>query len=154
MIYFVQLASGAIKIGHTDDLDQRLAGLTSHYGGPVALLATMPGDPEKEAEIHERFAHLRFGRKEQFRPARELLDFIDRPLLVAADPGSVEPNPCRPRESLPVVVAGTPDWKQWLEDYAASRRMTVPDLIDWALEEKAERDGFRRPPLRRKKRAS
>jgi hypothetical protein len=61
VIYFAQLPGGSIKIGTTNDVDARLSGLANHYGTELALLATMPGDRSVEAEMHERFSHLRLG---------------------------------------------------------------------------------------------
>ena len=90
MIYFAQLPGGSIKIGTTVDVEARLQSLESHYGTELALLATMPGDRSVEAEIHERFSHLRLGRTEQFQPAADLMAFIGRPLLVDPNPDAVE----------------------------------------------------------------
>jgi hypothetical protein len=91
VIYFAQsIEGGPVKIGATDDVARRLGQLEAHYGRPLALLATLPGGRDEEAEIHERFAHLRLGRTEQFRPAAELMKFINRPLLVGANPDAVE----------------------------------------------------------------
>lgn len=90
MIYFAQTPTGSIKIGCSDDVETRLGQLANHYGAGLSLLATMQGGRKREAEIHERFAHLRLGRTEQFRPAQELLDFIGKPLLVSANPDAVE----------------------------------------------------------------
>jgi hypothetical protein len=56
----------------------------------------MEGDREREADIHGRFAHLRLGRTEQFRPGADLMAFIGRPLLVNPDPDAVEIHPNRP----------------------------------------------------------
>jgi hypothetical protein len=39
----------------------------------------MEGGPKEEQQIHERFSHLRFGRKEQFRPGPDLMEFIGLP---------------------------------------------------------------------------
>jgi hypothetical protein len=102
LIYFAQTPTGSIKIGCTENLDVRLDQLRAHYGAELALLATMPGDRSTEAEIHGRFAHLRFGRSEQFKPARELMEFIGKPLLVGADPEMVE---AAPRKWFPPGVA-------------------------------------------------
>jgi hypothetical protein len=94
MIYFAQAVDGGpIKISCSQDIDNRLLQLKDHYGRPIALLATKPGDFDTEAEIHARFAHLRLGRTEQFRPAPELMEFIGRPLLTAPDPDAIEPMP-------------------------------------------------------------
>lgn len=98
MIYFMQpTAGGPVKIGHAGNVDIRHAQLESHYGCELVVLATMDGGRDEEAEIHERFAHLRLkgknqrGRRpEQFRPAPELMEFIGRPLLVGANPDATE----------------------------------------------------------------
>jgi hypothetical protein len=90
-IYFAQPTDGGpIKIGTTGDVESRLRQLETHYGRPMALLATMPGGRDEERAIHEQFAHLRFGRTEQFRPAPDLLAFIGRPLLVDPNHEAVE----------------------------------------------------------------
>jgi hypothetical protein len=103
LIYFMQSTDGGpVKIGYSVDVVRRLKQLEYHYKRPLALLATMPGGPDEEAEIHARFDHLRFGtgrpqgqgrRPEQFRPAPELMEFIRRPLLVGANPDAVEMMP-------------------------------------------------------------
>jgi hypothetical protein len=96
VIYFAQATDGGpVKIGYTEDLEVRLHRLELHYGKPLALLATMPGDHSTEVEIHRRFGHLRLGRTEQFQPAAELMEFIGRPLLVAANSETVEVMPWR-----------------------------------------------------------
>lgn len=91
MIYAVQPTTGGpVKIGHSDDVARRLAQLEAHYRQPLAVLATFEGGREEEQAIHAQFAHLRFGRTEQFRPAAELMAFLGRPLLVDANPAIVE----------------------------------------------------------------
>lgn len=89
MIYFLQSVNGGpIKIGFSTDIQRRHAELETHYDQPLVLLATMKGDRRTESEIHHRFAHLRLGRTEQFRPGPELMAFIGRPLFV--NQGDVE----------------------------------------------------------------
>jgi hypothetical protein len=39
MIHFAQTSTGSIKIGFTENVDDRLDTLASHYGRPLALLA-------------------------------------------------------------------------------------------------------------------
>lgn len=97
MIYFAQLLTGSIKIGCSTDVDRRLGQLEQHYRQPVALLSTMEGDRDTEREIHERFAHLRFGTRrgsgrkpEQFRPGPDLMEYIGLPVLVSSNPETVE----------------------------------------------------------------
>jgi hypothetical protein len=90
VIYFIQpTGGGPIKIGTTENLEQRLKGLDAAFGTEWALLATMPGSYEEERALHQRFRHLALGR-ELFRPARELLEFIGKPLLASPDPEAVE----------------------------------------------------------------
>lgn len=89
MIYFAKLASGAIKIGTAVDPQKRIRGLASVYDTSVILLGTMPGGPEEEREIHQRFEHLRFGKKEQFKPGPDLLEFIGLSAEDWPDPRSV-----------------------------------------------------------------
>jgi hypothetical protein len=89
-VYFAQSPlGGPVKIGASKDVDARLRQLEAHYGCPLALLATMPGGRAEERAVHERFAGLRLGRTEQFRPAPALMEFIGRPLLVGANPDAV-----------------------------------------------------------------
>jgi hypothetical protein len=52
------------------------------------------------------------------------------------------------RNRMVLGVRGSEAWKAWLDQYAESRRMTLVDLIDKALEEDARRNGFRPPPMR------
>jgi hypothetical protein len=83
LIYYIQSAEGGpIKVGYSNDVPRRIRQLEAHYGKPIAILGTMWGGRAEEAEIHARFAHLRIGRTEQFRPAADLMAFIGRPLFV------------------------------------------------------------------------
>jgi hypothetical protein len=146
MIYFVQpIDGGPVKIGFTDNLSARLIQLEQHYRVSLAVLATLPGDRAVERSIHKKFAHLRFGQTEQFRPEAELFEFINKPLLVCPNPELVEA--LEPRATM-VGIRGTPEWKGWLEQFADHQRTTIVDLIDWALETFAQESGFERPPKR------
>jgi hypothetical protein len=60
-----------------------------------------------------------------------------------------------PRQPVPepvrkniISVRGTEEWRDWLAEYASSRRVPVTSLIDQVLAEAAKRDGFRLPPER------
>jgi hypothetical protein len=91
LIYFLQpVDGGPVKIGYSADVATRHRQLETRYGLSLALLATMPGGRSEEQAIHDRFSHLRFGRTEQFKPSHELMEFISRPLLVAANPETTE----------------------------------------------------------------
>jgi hypothetical protein len=147
MIYFAQLPGGAIKIGCMEDVETRLSQLGSHYGTELALLVTMPGDRSVEAEIHERFSHLRLGRTEQFQPGADLIQFIGKPLLVNPYPEAVEATPSIDKPT--VTLRGGPDWKEWLEGFADHCRLDVSKLIDKALIQYAKTEGYNREAPRR-----
>lgn len=108
MIYFVQsIDGGPVKIGYSFDVESRIAQLEKHYGKSLAILATMPGGRDEETTIHRRFAHLRCGRTEQFRPAPELMSFIDRPLFV--NQGDVElMEPTVKKDNLKAILFTLP----------------------------------------------
>ena len=93
MIYFARLATGSIKIGTTENMKARLRTLKNQYGNPVVLLKIMPGGPEEEAAIHERFADFRMGKTEQFRPTREIFEFVEVSIPANHNPDTVEQQP-------------------------------------------------------------
>ena len=75
-VYFIQAATGHIKIGFSEQLQARLRAL--QLASPVALrlLATLGAKgPESEAKIHARFSGLR-SHGEWFFPAQQLVEFI------------------------------------------------------------------------------
>lgn len=150
MIYFVQSVDGGpVKIGHTDNLEQRLVQLESHYGTPLAVLATMDGDRSVEAGLHERFAHLRFGRTEQFRPAVEIFAFIGKPLLVSANPDAVEAM-----KPATASIWLKPDAYKSASLAARFRGMKLIDYLTMVVQAAADRDieeGHRRRTQLRQK---
>lgn len=77
MIYFVQSASGPIKIGTTNDLHRRFSGLRTASAVRLVVLGTMPGGAKAEAALHLLFADLRLE-GEWFKPDARLLDFIEQ----------------------------------------------------------------------------
>jgi len=72
MVYFVQAASGPIKIGATVDIGTRILELQVSQWERLSLLGIFHA---KERDVHDQFAHLRL-RGEWFRPEQDLLDFI------------------------------------------------------------------------------
>ena len=91
MVYFARIGEdGPIKIGHSNRVDDRLKQLHSIYGRRMELLGTIPGGQAEERAMHERFAEHRIEGTEQFRPGRDLMGFLGRPLLVGANPEAVE----------------------------------------------------------------
>jgi hypothetical protein len=51
------------------------------------------------------------------------------------------------RETI-LSLKGSPEWSQWLGDLSTKLRTTKAGIIDRALAELAERNGFREPPER------
>ena len=78
MLFFMQPAdgNGPVNIGYASDVASRHRQLQEHYGRPLPPLAVLPGDRVEEARLHARFAHLRHGRTEQFRPGPEIASFL------------------------------------------------------------------------------
>lgn len=93
VVYFLQLRSGAIKIGTSGELKRRINALRRLFGQDAVLLSTIPGGAAVEARIHEQFAHLRFPGTEQFRPSIELMEFIGMPLLATENPDAIQAQP-------------------------------------------------------------
>lgn len=153
MIYFAQgVGGGPVKIGYSEDVDARLCQLESHYGQPLALLATMPGDFETEAEIHKRFAHLRFARSgrrgvnpEQFRPAADLMAFIGRPLLVAANPDATEAMAAVATRSV-INLKGSEEYQGWLSEVSSKTHIPATVIVRLGLALWAEKNGHKSPP--------
>ena len=77
MIYFIQnKSSGAVKIGTAINPVKRLAILQTGSVDSLVLLGTIPGNRDREAELHRRFRHLRI-RSEWFQDTKELMEAID-----------------------------------------------------------------------------
>jgi len=76
VVYFVQVASGHIKIGVTTNIKVRMAALQHANAEPIALLGTFPGGHAHEGVMHRAFADTRDS-GEWFSPTPELLDFIN-----------------------------------------------------------------------------
>lgn len=76
-VYFLQASrSGLIKIGHSSDVESRIASLRTGSPEPLVLLAVMAGGREVEQGLHARFAGARV-RGEWFRATGELVAFIE-----------------------------------------------------------------------------
>lgn len=146
MIYFAQaVGGGPIKIGHASNVAARIAQLEEHYCQPLALLGTLPGGRPEEKAIHQRFAHLRFSRTEQFRPDPDLLAFIKRPLFG----GGASVEDAMPSKFRTVVVRSSGAWADWVEELAKHCRTDVAKLIDAALLGHAKVRGFDKFPPKR-----
>lgn len=76
MIYFLQRADGAIKIGTTKHFTLRLYQLRMDHG-ELALLGWVYGGRPEEVEMHKRFSAHRLGsQKEWFADCTEIRDYI------------------------------------------------------------------------------
>jgi Meiotically up-regulated gene 113 len=148
MVYFIQaIDGGPIKIGCSSDVERRRRHLEYTYGRSLVVLAVMDGGPEREKEIHEKFSRFRIGGTEQFRPVAELMAFIGHPLLVTADPNSVEAMPSRLNPFV-VQIRGSEEWKVWIEEIADKEGDTVAKLFERALRKFAKESGYPDPPRR------
>jgi len=147
MIYFMQpVGGGPVKIGYSANVEQRRKQLELKYKTPLAVLAVMPGDEKEEREIHEKFAHLRFERTEQFQPAIDIFAFINRPLLVCANPEAIEAMPDMQKPLISIRCRA--GFRAWVLSVAAERRITPSQLIEFALMRFAESEKIPLPPLR------
>lgn len=74
-VYYISDNNGLIKIGISTNVNKRLAALQTGHGHTLALVASHPGTTTDEAELHQRFTHLR-ERGEWFRAGDDLLDHL------------------------------------------------------------------------------
>lgn len=76
-VYFVQGDKGGpIKIGHTDNIENRLKQMQTGNPDKLVLLHLTNGGKNFEDELHERFSKYHY-RGEWFHPSQELLDYIN-----------------------------------------------------------------------------
>jgi hypothetical protein len=66
----------------------------------------------------------------------------------AEKPAVEPPAPPKGAKNNILSIRGTPEWRAWLERFAARSRVTPTALLDLAVAEKAARDGFETPPAR------
>jgi hypothetical protein len=66
----------------------------------------------------------------------------------AEKPAVEAPAPIKGAKNNILSIRGTPEWRAWLERFAARSRVTPTALLDLAVAEKAARDGFETPPAR------
>jgi hypothetical protein len=155
VIYFAQSVDGGpVKIGTAVDVDRRIAQLEAYYGRQLAVLAILPGGPDEEAAIHERFAHLRLDGKgrcgrqpEQFRPAADLMAFIGKPLFV--NQGDVELMEGSDPRSIILSFKGEAEYRAWLNELADYCRTTSVGVMDLALVHYAMHVKFPKPAPKR-----
>ena len=142
MIYFVQLDSGAIKIGSTKAIKSRMAQIAHERGTSITLLATLEGGREEELKIHERFAHLRMGRTEQFAPAADLMEFIGLSSMDNGGQDRVAVQPLGKGVKMPFVLRLSDRALMELRELMQITGLSRTDVVETALIELWERKGF------------
>lgn len=75
-VYFAQsVAGGPVKIGHSADVEARVASLQTAHADTLRIIGTIPGGRAVEAALHASFADDRIG-GEWFRPSPSLIAFV------------------------------------------------------------------------------
>lgn len=145
-VYFMQAADGGpVKIGTSCDVEKRQRELEFHYGRKLLVLATQEGGRAEEVEIHARFSHLQIGRKEQFRPGPDLMEYIGKVSLAVAEPETVAAMPSVKSVSS-VVLKGSPEYAAWLEGVHEKTHIPKMEIIRLALVDWAKKMKCPRPP--------
>ena len=75
-VYFIQDASGCIKIGWSSDVTRRITNLQEGCSSKLELLATLSGGASLEAHLHDTFENDRVT-GEWFSPSADLLKYIE-----------------------------------------------------------------------------
>lgn len=135
MIYFLQpVDGGPIKIGYTTNPKQRRWSLQVLYKRRLKTLRAIDGGKDEEKAIHERFAHLRFGRTEQFQPAPELVEFLGLP----PDTDTSPVTPMKPSGELVWVDGKSVELINKIRTRIAHPGVTVPriEVMRFAIREK------------------
>lgn len=105
VVYFVQILEkqraqkiqiGDIKIGTSANFHLRFYDHQRHYGR-LKLIGMIQGTQSDEHEIHQHFAAYRIKRTECFKPAQELLDFINNlpPMTLPLPMKQIVKNPLK-----------------------------------------------------------
>jgi len=90
-IYFVQRADGLIKVGFSDDFENRFDRLSKSHPG-LKVIRVIEGDRRREKSFHHALrSHHEYG--EWFRPEPEVFDFIEN----VEDGNSADVQPTRER---------------------------------------------------------
>jgi hypothetical protein len=151
MIYFVRSPNGGpIKIGHSQKPEVRRKSLEDYYGLELEMLATMEGGREEEKAIHSRFSHLRLWRTEQFRPAKDLMEFIGIALTDDIDPDSVDEMRPKGRSPRRIIEPSPKDFfiymsidnddRYALRILAAKAGMSMAAYVRWLIRDHVEKE--------------
>jgi hypothetical protein len=118
VVYFAELEGGPIKVGHTVDLDRRLAEIQLCSPGKVNLIGAVEGDRRTEAYFHRRFAeHRAFG--EWYQRHCDVSEYINR---VVSDGPAAIPEAFRKKAEFSRCV------KRDLQDILASALNWIEEI--------------------------
>lgn len=138
----VETGVGLVKIGTTIRLADRLKQVAAEIGHEPKALGVMDGDRSEEQAIHRRFSQSRVFR-EWFKPSQSLKDFIEK------EARSWEESDDFPRQPVcQFRIAASPEWMEWINEYANFCGFSNPVTVRLMLREGAERRGLRPPPKR------
>jgi hypothetical protein len=93
----------------------------------------MPGGRAIEAEIHGRFAHLRLGKTEQFRPGPDLMAFIGRE-------ASIDPDTVKAAEPKMTVVKADVDLVRKAKTIAEDKGVDLSEYLSELIRGPITRD--------------
>src|SRR5579863_2370862 len=134
VVYFLQSETGSIKIGYTTNLRARIHHLKSGTDRPLKLLATVRGNKNAEAHIHQLLsAHRLSG--EWFSPHPDVLEVVTRVLAEGAQWLPAECAPARAGRAVELrkLKKQTVDLcREYVYGIASPRSFddTVPGTID------------------------
>jgi len=121
VIYFVQRADGAIKIGTTEHYHNRMNELRGKYG-PLMLLGLMDGARPQEQQLHKQFADSRVigDGLEWFYQTDELLAFITTNTHLTLPPP-------------PSFVVVRDDTRRRIREFSYGLRMTMGETVEFLM---------------------
>lgn len=110
-VYFIQSGPGGpVKIGHTVDVEKRLASLQTGCPDKLDVLGVIKCDNgrAKETELHRRFTDLRINHSEWFRWSPTLADAIAKEAVRGESPTRVEVSVVASSLGLSVIQLPNP----------------------------------------------
>ena len=122
VVYYIRReGDGAIKIGFTASIKNRMMTLRAQHG-PLQVLLVHGGDRDEETEAHSRFREYRIGRTEWFRPVRPLLDWVREARAGHTHP-SVQPDGILPMSEIARLAEEAPQ--------KAALRWSPAGVLQW-----------------------
>lgn len=92
-VYFIQnTRTKHIKIGYTTDVRRRFRTMCSDNVDGLVLLGRVKGERKLEAALHRKFKEHRHRKTEWFRPAEEILQYIQENKMYRRKPIGKPPD--------------------------------------------------------------